>query len=169
MLVILMAQEDLLMGKEAPAFCLPDPECRKTCLEEFRGKWAVLYFYPKDNTPGCTLEALQFNKEMAVFEGSDATIIGVSPDSPESHQNFKEKHHLGFILLSDADHRVLKAYGVWEPKMLFGKELFGVVRSTFLIDPRGKIVDVWRRVKVPGHSAAVLVALDKRRTQPEYK
>jgi peroxiredoxin Q/BCP len=154
-----------LMGKDAPRFCLPDSEGADVCLETYLGNWIILYFYPRDNTPGCTLEAIQFNQELDTFRESGAVIIGVSPDVPESHQKFRQKHGLKFLLLSDTEHATLAAYGVWKPKVLFGKELLGVERSTFLIDPRGEIVEVWRKVRVPGHARAVLSALQTHRDE----
>jgi peroxiredoxin Q/BCP len=160
---------DTMMGKEAPQFCLPDSSGTEVCLTKYRGDWVILYFYPRDNTPGCTLEAVQFNKELDSFRESDAVIIGVSPDTPESHQKFQEKHGLHFLLLSDTSRRVLVSYGVWRPKVLFGKELLGVERSTFLIDPQGKIVEVWRKVRAPGHAAAVLSALERHRKEKEME
>jgi peroxiredoxin Q/BCP len=162
-----MSKEDSMIGKEAPQFCLPDTEGSDVCIKKFRGSWVILYFYPRDNTPGCTLEAIQFNKELDAFSNSGSVIIGVSPDAPESHQKFREKHDLNFILLSDTDHRVLNTYGVWKPKVLFGKELLGVERSTFLIDPEGKIVEVWRKVHVQGHAADVLAVLQQHRKHGE--
>jgi peroxiredoxin Q/BCP len=152
-----------LIGEDAPQFCLPDSAGTEVCLQKYRGNWIILYFYPRDNTPGCTLEAIQFNRELDAFKDSGAVVIGVSPDTPESHQKFQEKHGLNFLLLSDPDHRVLNSYGVWKPKVLFGKERLGVERSTFLIDPQGKIAEAWRKVRVPGHAAAVLAALKKHR------
>jgi peroxiredoxin Q/BCP len=152
-----------LIGKDAPRFCLPDSEGIEVCLETYLGNWIILYFYPRDNTPGCTLEAIQFNQELDTFMESGAVIIGVSPDVPESHQKFRQKHGLKLILLSDPEHVTLAAYGVWKPKVLFGKELLGVERSTFLIDPKGKIVEAWRKVRVPGHATAVLSALKTHR------
>jgi peroxiredoxin Q/BCP len=156
---------ETMMGKEAPQFCLPDSDGTEVCLTNYRGNWVILYFYPRDNTPGCTLEAIQFNKEVDTFKESGAVIIGISPDTRESHQKFQEKHELQFLLLSDTDHRVLVSYGVWKPKVLFGKELLGVERSTFLIDPQGKIVEIWRKVHVPGHAAAVLTVLNRHRKE----
>ncbi len=158
-----MAPTDQLIGKKAPSFCLPDPDGVERCLEDYRGKWIILYFYPRDNTPGCTLEAIQFNRELDAFKESGAVIIGISPDTPQSHQKFREKHELDFILLSDTGHHVLSSFGVWKPKTLFGKELLGVERSTFLINPAGTIVDVWRKVHVQGHAATVLESLEKHR------
>ncbi len=156
---------DKLMGKPAPQFCLPDADEVEICLDQFPGKWIILYFYPRDNTPGCTMEANQFNQERENFRKNEAVIIGVSPDTVESHRKFREKHGLQFLLLSDTEHTVLTAYGVWKPKVLFGKELLGVERSTFLINPEGTIVEVWRKVRVPGHVAAVLSALETHRKE----
>jgi peroxiredoxin Q/BCP len=150
---------DPLAGKPAPSFCLPDAEEKEVCLESFRGKWVVLYFYPRDNTPGCTLEAIQFSKALEEFAGLGAQVIGVSTDSPESHVKFTEKHDLTVLLLSDPAHRVIGAYGAWRPKTFFGKEILGTSRDTFLIDPEGNIAEVWRKVSVKGHAEAVKEAL----------
>jgi peroxiredoxin Q/BCP len=150
---------DPFVGKPAPSFCLPDGEGKEVCLEGFRRKWVVLYFYPRDNTPGCTLEAIQFSKALEEFASLGAQVIGVSTDSPESHVKFAEKHQLTVLLLSDPDHRVIAAYDAWKPKTFFGKEILGTERDTFLIDPEGKIVEVWRRVSVQGHAGAVKGAL----------
>ena len=146
-------------GDAAPEFCLPNSEAREVCLKDFRGKWVVLYFYPKDNTSGCTKEALEFTELRSKFEGMHAAIIGISPDSVESHRKFREKHALTITLLSDPDHKVLEAYGVWQLKRMYGREYHGVVRSTFLIDTDGKIAEVWTKVKVKGHAEAVQCAL----------
>jgi peroxiredoxin Q/BCP len=116
----------------------------------------VLYFYPKDNTSGCTLEAIDFTKSIDAFEKLNGVVVGVSPDSPKSHCNFRDKHNLKVKLLSDESHDVLNQYGVWVKKSMYGKDYFGVERSTFLINPDGKVVFVWRKVKVPGHIEAVL-------------
>jgi thioredoxin-dependent peroxiredoxin len=148
-------QQDPMIGQQAPEFCLPEQEGREICLASFRGQWVVLYFYPKDNTPGCTLEARGFASEFDVFTGLGATIIGISADTVESHQKFAARHDLQFHLLSDTRHDVLKQYGVWRPKTMFGKEFLGVVRSTFLIGPDGRVREVWRKVKVSGHSKTV--------------
>jgi thioredoxin-dependent peroxiredoxin len=150
---------DPYTGREAPAFCLPDSDGKKTCLSEFRGKWVVLYFYPKDNTPGCTLEAMQFSQAMEEFAKLRAQVIGISQDSPESHLKFIERHDLTVLLLSDTSHEVLKLYDAWQPKTMFGKEFLGTTRTTFLIDPRGVIVKVWRKVSVKGHAEVVRQAL----------
>ena len=143
----------------APEFCLPDAEGNEHCLSDFRGKWVVLYFYPKDNTSGCTKEAIGFTERKNDFENEGAVIIGISKDSPKSHARFIEKHGLDILLLSDEDHSVIERYGAWGKKKLYGKEHWGTVRSTFLIDPEGKIVREWRKVKVAGHADEVLNAL----------
>jgi peroxiredoxin Q/BCP len=150
---------ELEVGKKAPAFCLIDKDEQKHCLKDFLGKWIVLYFYPKDNTSGCTREAVGFTEKKADFEKLNAVIVGVSPDSPASHARFVEKKNLNILLLSDPEHKVLMKYGVWQKKKLYGREYMGVVRSTFLIDPKGKIAAVWRKVKVNGHVDAVLEKL----------
>ena len=159
-LLIHMAKDvDPFVGKPAPPFCLPDANGKEMCLESSRGKWVVLYFYPRDNTPGCTLEAIQFSKALEEFASLGAQVIGVSTDSPESHVKFAEKHDLTVLLLSDPDHRVVGAYDAWKPKSFMGKEFLGTERDTFLIDPEGKIVEVWRKVSVKGHAEAVKGAL----------
>lgn len=143
-------------GQFAPDFCLPDSDGTPVCLKDLKGKWAVLYFYPKDNTSGCTLEAIHFSTHLATFRELNAVVLGVSPDSTKSHCNFRDKHELKVTLLSDPDHEVLQKYGVWIPKKLYGRDYMGVERSTFLIDPGGRIAEVWRAVKVQGHVEAVL-------------
>lgn len=145
--------------QEAINFCLPDEEGNEVCLDDYKGKWVVLYFYPRDNTSGCTREAKDFSEHMEEFEKLNAVVIGMSPDSPESHRKFKEKHSLKVKLLSDESHEVLEKYGVWQLKKLYGKEYYGVVRSTFLISPDGKIVYAWKGVKVKGHVEEVLEKL----------
>ena len=147
--------EDLKEGDEAPSFCLPDKDDREICLTDFKGKWIVLYFYPKDNTSGCTREAVEFTGAINEFEKLNSVVLGVSPDSVERHYKFAEKHDLGVTLLSDVEHKVLEAYGVWQQKKMYGREFWGVVRSTFLIDPEGKVAHVWRKVRVKGHVEAV--------------
>ncbi len=149
----------LKIGDKAPDFCLSDAYENKVCLSDFKGKWVVLYFYPKDNTSGCTKEAIGFTEKKEEFEKLGAVILGVSPDSPKSHRNFIEKKNLGITLLSDEDHSVLEEYGVWQLKKMYGREYMGVVRSTFLIDPTGKIAYVWPKVKVTGHVDNVLQKL----------
>ncbi len=146
-------------GAVAPGFCLPDQKGEEVCLESRKGSWVVLYFYPKDNTKGCTLEAIDFTMNKERIEGMGATVLGVSPDSVESHQGFCDKHGLTITLLSDPGHGVLKAYGVWQLKMMSGREFLGVVRSTFLIDPEGRIAHAWERVKVADHVEEVIEKL----------
>jgi thioredoxin-dependent peroxiredoxin len=155
LIAMTQSPDDPLMGKKAPPFCLPDADESRVCLGSFQGKWIVLYFYPKDNTPGCTVEAMQFNAALEKFAGLDAQVIGVSADTPESHQKFAERHSLSILLLSDTDHTVLDTYGSWKPKTLFGKEFLGTQRDTFLIDPEGIIVAVWRKVSPKGHADEV--------------
>ena len=152
-------------GSQAPLFCLKDEEGKELCLKELRGKWVVLYFYPKDNTPGCTREALDFSEKLKEFDRLGAVVLGVSPDSVESHRKFKEKRGIKVKLLSDESGEVLKAYGVWQKKKNFGREYYGVVRTTYLIDPQGQIAYLWKRVKVKGHADEVLEKLDSLRRE----
>ncbi|WP_142933823.1 thioredoxin-dependent thiol peroxidase [Balnearium lithotrophicum] len=148
-------------GKRAPNFCLENDEGKKVCLEDFKGKWVVLYFYPKDNTPGCTKEAEDFSERTDEFDKLNAVVLGVSPDSVESHRKFKEKRNLKVTLLSDESKEILKTYGVWQKKKMYGREYFGVVRTTYLIDPEGTVRKVWKRVRVKGHADKVLETLRK--------
>lgn len=148
-------------NEKAPDFCLPDKDSTNVCLKDFKGKWIVLYFYPKDNTKGCTLEALDFTENLMDFEALNAIVIGISPDSVKSHQTFAEKHQLQVMLLSDPDHTVLEQYGVWQLKKMYGREYYGVVRSTFLVNPEGVIVHAWRNVKVKNHVTIVKENLQK--------
>ncbi|MFN4181958.1 MAG: peroxiredoxin, partial [bacterium] len=149
-------EEGLKPGDKAPDFSLKDAEGRKISLKDFRGKWVVLYFYPKDNTSGCTREARDFTLGLPEFAHYNAVVIGVSPDSPESHKRFQQKHSLQVILLSDENREVLVNYGVWRLKKQYGREFYGVERSTFLINPQGKIVRIWKQVRVDGHKDDVL-------------
>jgi len=141
--------------EKAPDFCLPNQDMEEICLRDLRGSWVVLYFYPKDNTPGCTTEACDFTEALPDFTDLGATILGVSPDSPKKHQNFIAKKDLKITLLSDEDKAVLQAYGVWQLKKNYGREYMGVVRSTYLIDPDGNVAYVWEKVRVKGHVEAV--------------
>ena len=134
-------------------------------LKDFAGGWLVLYFYPKDSTPGCTTEGIDFNALLPKFKKLDATVLGVSRDSLKSHQNFCAKQGFKFDLVSDADEALCNAFGVIKPKKLYGREYVGVERSTFLIDPKGVIAQSWRPVKVPGHAQAVLDSLKEHATQ----
>ena len=152
-------------GERAPNFCLPDAEGKEHCLEDFRGKWIVLYFYPKDNTSGCTKEAIGFTEMKDEFEKEGAVIIGISKDSPKSHARFTEKHGLKILLLSDENHEIIEEYGAWGKKKLYGKEHWGTIRSTFIIDPDGIIRKEWRKVKVNGHVEEVLEELKRLKSQ----
>lgn len=149
---------DLTAGDMAPDFSLPRNGGGTISLSDFAGKPVVLYFYPKDDTSGCTTEAIDFSGLAGEFEKIGATVIGVSPDSVKSHDKFAAKHNLSVVLAADEEHKALEAYGVWKEKSMYGKTYMGVERSTFLIDKAGKIAEVWRKVKVPGHAEAVLKA-----------
>ncbi len=140
-----------MTGKKAPDFTLPASNGEKISLSDFNEKNIVLYFYPKDMTPGCTTEACDFRDQTEEFKKEDTVILGVSPDPVESHQKFSEKHGLPFLLLADEDKEAAEAYGVWELKKNFGKEYMGIVRSTFIIDKKGTIVKEWKNVKVKNH------------------
>ncbi len=141
----------LEVGTQAPEFCLPNQDEEEICLRDIKGRWIVLYFYPKDNTPGCTTEACDFTAAEPEFVGLDAMILGVSPDSPKKHRSFIEKKDLKITLLADEEKELCNAFGVWQLKKFMGREYMGVVRSTFIIDPDGKIVAVWNKVRVKGH------------------
>ena len=146
-----MAEASLKEGSRAPDFCLPDQGHNTVCLKEFKDRWVVLYFYPKDDTPGCTTEACDFTNSLKDFEQLDSVVLGVSPDSPESHVKFSDKYKLKLRLLSDPEHQVLETYGAWGKKMNYVKESMGVIRSTYLIDPQGKVRRIWPKVSVAGH------------------
>ncbi len=141
----------LELGKLAPSFTLPNQEGKEVSLEDYKGKHVVLYFYPKDMTPGCTTEACDFRDNHESFAELDVVIIGISPDPVESHQKFINKHDLPFLLLADENHEVAEAYDVWKLKKNFGKEYYGVERSTFIIDKEGNLQKEYRKVKVDGH------------------
>ncbi|BDY12730.1 thioredoxin-dependent thiol peroxidase [Hydrogenimonas cancrithermarum] len=153
------------VGEKAPEFCLPNQDNVEICLRDLKGKWVILYFYPKDLTPGCTTEACEFTEAMPQFEELDGVILGVSPDSPERHRKFIEKKGLAITLLSDENKEVLKAYGAWGLKKLYGKEYEGVIRSTFIIDPEGNVAAVWPKVRVKGHVEAVKEKLQELKTK----
>ena len=151
----------VLPGREVPACRLPGSPGAGFALADLRGSWAVLYFYPRDNTPGCTRESLDFQAHRADFAQCGAVVLGVSRDSPRSHEKFREKHGLRFALLSDEEERLCRLFDVIREKTLYGRKVRGVERSTFLIDPQGVLRREWRKVKVEGHAAAVLAALEE--------
>ena len=145
-------------GDMAPDFSLPTDGDGRFALADCRGRRLVLYFYPRDNTTGCTREAWAFCDAHREFEAAGASIVGVSPDKPGSHDRFREKHGLPFQLASDTDHAVARQFGVWVEKRMYGRKFMGLERSTFLIDGEGRVARVWRKVKVNGHAQEVLEA-----------
>lgn len=145
----------LSAGDTAPAFTLNDKDGKPVSLSDYSGKWVVLYFYPRDNTSGCTTEAKSFSALLPMFEKKNAAIIGISADSEASHTRFATKHDLTVTLLSDPEHKALEAYGVWQKKKMAGREYMGIVRTTFLIDPKGIVREVWNKVKVKTHAETV--------------
>lgn len=144
----------------APDFCLPNQDDVEICLRDLRGKWIVLYFYPKDNTPGCTTEACDFSEAAPDFSSLNAVILGVSADSTEKHRDFIEKKDLNITLLSDESMTMLEEYGVWQLKKNYGKEYMGIVRSTLIINPKGVVKAVWKNVKVKEHARIVREKLE---------
>jgi thioredoxin-dependent peroxiredoxin len=150
-----MAASTLAVGKKAPDFSLPNQNDEVVRLRDLSGGWVVLYFYPKDDTPGCTVEACDFTAGVKGFEKLNATVLGCSPDSPESHRRFITKHKLKIDLLSDPDHETLLEYGAWGTKNMYGRVTQGVLRSTVIIDPKGKVAHHWPKVSAQGHAAAV--------------
>lgn len=153
-----LAQE-LQVGDTAPDFSAADETGKVHKLKDYRGKTVVLYFYPKDQTPGCTIEACDFRDRQAKFEKKGAVLLGVSPDNASSHENFKRKQKLNFPLLVDEDKALCRLYGVWQKKTLYGRDFMGVVRSTFVIGPDGKLKDLVRKVSVAGHAQSMLEAV----------
>lgn len=149
----------LEVGKKAPDFILPDQDGKNVSLKDFKGKKIILYFYPKDNTSGCTKEACSFRDDFPKFKKTDAVILGVSPDSVSSHKKFAEKFNLPFTLLSDEEKKVLELYNVWKEKSMYGKKYMGVERTTYIIDETGKIKKIFNKVKVDGHNLEVMEAL----------
>jgi len=147
--------------EEAPDFTLQADDEKEVSLSDYRGKRIVLYFYPKDGTPGCTREATEFRDLMKEFEKEDIVILGVSKDSVKSHQKFKQKHGLPFTLLSDPEGKVLDLYGVWKKKSLYGRTFMGTQRTTFLIDEKGVITKIYRKVKAKGHAQICLLDLKR--------
>jgi len=145
----------LEVGDKAPEFCLPNQDDVEICSRDLKGKWIVLYFYPKDNTPGCTTEACEFTQAEPEFDNLNAIILGVSADSTKKHRNFIEKKELGITLLSDESTEMMQEYGVWKLKKNYGKEYMGIVRTTLIIDPEGTIQAAWNNVRVKEHVAKV--------------
>lgn len=151
----------LKITDNVPDFCLPNQDEEEICFRDIKGNWIVLYFYPKDNTPGCTTEACDFTAMVPDFRQLNATVIGVSPDSPSKHRNFIAKQNLKITLLSDEKQNLCNIFGVWQQKKMCGKEYMGVVRSTYIIDPSGKVVANWTNVKVKGHAQEVKEKLEE--------
>lgn len=154
----------LTAGTKAPAFQVQDDRGERVALADLKGKWIVLYWYPKDDTPGCTTEACDIRDNFSILSG-EAEVLGISPDSVKSHQRFRDKHELPFRLLADEDHAVAEAYGVWGPKKFMGREYMGVSRTTFIIDPDGTIARVFENVKPAGHALELLEALRELKKQ----
>jgi peroxiredoxin Q/BCP len=146
-------------GATAPHFTLDDQDGKAVSLGEFTGRRVVVYFYPADDTPGCTKEACQFDKNLEAFAGAGVDVLGISPDSGESHLRFRSKYGLRLRLLSDPSHEVMEAYGAWGEKTLYGKKSVGVIRSTFLVGPDGTVERAWYHVRADGHAAKVLASL----------
>ncbi|CAM3060096.1 thioredoxin-dependent thiol peroxidase [Paenibacillus sediminis] len=151
--------EHVQIGQPVPDFTLPSSGGGEVSLSQFKGRKVVLYFYPKDSTPSCTNEACDFRDRYDLFTKRGAVVLGISPDSLKSHEKFIQKHGLPFPLLSDEDHKVAELFGVWQLKKMYGREYYGIVRSTFLIDEEGKLLKEWRGVRVKGHTEEVLSAL----------
>jgi peroxiredoxin Q/BCP len=150
---------ELTVGAKAPLFSLTDQDEKTISLAELKGKTVVLYFYPKDDTPGCTTEACTYRDEHSAFQKKGAVVLGISPDDEDSHAKFADKFSLPFSLLADHEHKIAEAYGVWVKKSMYGKEYMGVERSTFVIGPDGKLTAVFRKVKAGEHVAEVLATL----------
>jgi peroxiredoxin Q/BCP len=149
----------LEIGKKSPDFSLLNQDGKKISLKDFVGQQVVLYFYPKDDTSGCTKEACSFSDDLPKFSKIDAVILGVSPDSVKSHKKFSEKYKLKFDVLSDEEKKIVEKYGVWKEKSMYGRKYMGVERTTFIIDKKGKIKKIFSKVKVDGHNKEVLEAL----------
>ena len=151
---------ELTTGSAAPDFSLEDENGKIHTLSQYRGKAVVLYFYPKDDTPGCTTEACNFRDDYSAYEKADVVILGVSADDGKSHTKFKDKYNLPFNLLADVDHKVSELYGVWGPKKMFGKEYLGIRRMTFVIGADGNLIKIFEKVKPANHSQEVLEVLN---------
>lgn len=157
-----MADSAIEEGKAAPLFTLPDADGNKVALKDLKGKHVVVYFYPRDDTPGCTKEACGFRDHWQEIQDAGAVVLGISADSEASHQKFRDKYQLPFTLLSDADRKVMTKYGAYGEKMMYGKKTMGVIRSTVLVGPNGKVVKHWRRVaKAADHPQKVLDVLQQ--------
>ena len=154
------ATKQLKIGQKAPAFALPNQDGKIMRLADFKGKKVVLYFYPKDDTPGCTKESCAFRDGLDEIQDSGAVVLGISADSVDSHKKFAKKFNLNFPLLSDEKKTVLQAYGVWKEKSLYGRKFMGIERTTFIIDEQGNLDDIFQKVKVDGHLEEVLAELD---------
>jgi len=154
---------NLDVGDFAPDFDLPTDAGAGVRLKDLRGQFVVLFFYPKDDTSGCTAEAVDFNRLAPRFGAAGAALVGLSPDSVTRHANFKRKHGLALTLAADEAHATLEAYGVWREKSMYGRKYMGVERTTALVDPRGRVARLWRKVKVPGHAEEVLAAVEAAR------
>ena len=150
-MIFLVKPLKVKVGDKAPIFCLLNKDENKVCLKDLIGKWVVLYFYPKDNTKGCTIEAIDFTAQLSEFSKLGTVVLGISPDSTTSHQKFTDKHELKVHLLSDTEHTVLEKFGIWQEKSMYGRTFFVHSRSTLLIDPKGKIAEVWEKVRVAMH------------------
>ena len=149
------------IDEQAPAFCLPNQDDVEICLRDLKGKWVVLYFYPRDNTPGCSTEACEFTEAAPDFSDLDAVILGVSADTTKKHRSFIEKKELGITLLSDEDTSMMQEYGVWQLKKNYGKEYMGIVRTTLIINPDGVVKGLFEKVRVKEHVAKVKVELER--------
>jgi len=154
-----MNEQQVKISQKAPDFCIKDQDEQEFCLQDLKGKNIILYFYPKDNTPGCSLEAMMFTKYKKEFEQLNTTILGVSKDSCQSHRKFIQNKQLNLTLLSDSEKEVQIKYGVWKPKKFMGKEIIGTVRTTFLLDTDQRVRCIWNNVKVKGHVEEVLAAV----------
>jgi peroxiredoxin Q/BCP len=156
-----MSTIEIEEGQKAPGFALQDQDGQKVELSDFEGSWVVLYFYPKDDTPGCTTEAREFTDGIMKFGGLNAVVLGCSPDPPEKHRKFIAKYDLAVRLLSDPTHEAMEAYGAWGEKNMYGRVTVGVIRSTVIIDPEGHVAHRWKRVKAKGHAEKVRERLEE--------
>lgn len=149
------------IGTKAPEFCLKNQDGVEVCSRDFKNKWVVIYFYPKDDTPGCTTEACEFTAELPNFIDMDVVVLAVSADSVEKHKKFADKHSLSITLLSDTEHKVIESYGAWREKSMCGKKYMGIVRSTVLVNPKGEVAFYWDNVKAKGHAKKVKEQIKK--------